>query len=100
MATAPATVQEKRGIRYWMERVIKECERAKSGFEADPVHDLRVALRRCRSMAEGFRAVDPDPTWRKMRKTGKAVFSALGELRDAQVMKAWVEKLGITPEFI
>ncbi|MGO9209040.1 MAG: CHAD domain-containing protein [Terriglobales bacterium] len=95
MATAPASAQEKRGIRYWMERVVEECERVQSGFAADPVHDLRVALRRCRSMAEGFRAIDPDPTWRKMRKAGKAVFSALGELRDVQVLKEWVEKLGV-----
>jgi len=94
MATAPASAQEKRGIRYWMERVVEECGRVQSGFAADPVHDLRVALRRCRSMAEGFRAIDPDPTWRKMRKAGKALFSALGELRDVQVLKDWVEKLG------
>ena len=94
MATAPASAPEKRGIRYWMERVVAECERVRSGFAADPVHDLRVALRRCRSMAEGFRAIDPDPTWRKMRKAGKALFSALGELRDVQVLKDWVEKLG------
>ncbi len=94
MATAPATAEDKRGIFYWMERTVKECERAGSGFQADPVHDLRVALRRCRSMAEGFRAVDPDPTWRKMRKAGKTLFSALGELRDVQVLKEWVEKLG------
>jgi CHAD domain-containing protein len=79
-----------------MERAVEECHRVQSGFEADPVHDLRVALRRCRSMAEGFRAVDPDPTWRKMRKAGKAVFSSLGELRDVQVLKDWVERLGGT----
>jgi len=73
---------------------VEECQRVQSGFEADPVHDLRVALRRCRSMAEGFRAVDPDPTWRKMRKAGKTLFSALGELRDVQVLREWVERLG------
>lgn len=76
-----------------MERVVEECRRVESGFEADPVHDLRVALRRCRSMAEGFRAIDPDPTWRKMRRAGKALFSALGELRDVQVLREWVERL-------
>jgi CHAD domain-containing protein len=94
MATVPAGAQEKRGIQYWMERAVEECKRVQSGFEADPVHDLRVALRRCRSMAEGFRAIDPDPTWRKMRKEGKALFSALGELRDVQVLREWVERLG------
>jgi CHAD domain-containing protein len=94
MATAAATAQDKSGTLYWMERAVKECERVRAGFEADPVHDLRVALRRCRSMADGFRAIDPDPTWRKMRKAGKALFSALGELRDVQVLEKWVEKLG------
>lgn len=77
-----------------MERVVEECRRVQAGFEADPVHDLRVALRRCRSMAEGFRAIDPDPTWRKMRKAGKTLFSALGELRDVQVLREWVDRLG------
>ena len=94
MSTTPASAHEKRGIQYWMERVVEECQRVQAGFEADPVHDLRVALRRCRSMAEGFRAIDPDPTWRKMRKAGKAVFSDLGELRDEQVLRDWVVRLG------
>jgi CHAD domain-containing protein len=96
MSTAPAGAQDKRGIQYWMGRAVEECRRVQSGFEADPVHDLRVALRRCRSMAEGFRAIDPDPTWRRMRKAGKALFSALGELRDVQVLRDWVERLGAT----
>ena len=81
-----------------MERTVDECQRVQTGFEADPVHDLRVALRRCRSMAEGFRAIDPDPTWRKMRKAGKALFSALGELRDVQVLREWVERLGVADD--
>ena len=76
-----------------MERVVSESHNARSGFEADPVHDLRVAIRRCRAVAEVFRAVDPDPAWKKMRAAGKAVFSALGNLRDDQVQMEWVEKL-------
>ena len=94
MSAAPCSPQEKRGIQYWMECTVDEARRVQSGFEADPVHDLRVALRRCRSMAEGFRAIDPDPTWRRMRRAGKAVFSALGELRDVQVLREWVQRLG------
>ncbi len=76
-----------------MERVLEECERADGGLTADPVHDLRVALRRCRSMADGVRALDPDPGWKKMRKAGKQLFSSLGDLRDVQVMEEWVHKL-------
>jgi len=83
----------KLGLRFWMEHVLEECNRAAAGFEADPVHDLRVALRRCRSLADGLMAVDPDRSWRDMKKAGKKLFQALGELRDMQVMKEWIEKL-------
>jgi len=72
-----------------------ECDRAAAGFEADPVHDLRVALRRCRSLADGLMALDPDSSWKDMKKAGKKLFQALGELRDMQVMQAWIEKLSV-----
>ena len=90
---APKKVQPV-GFAYWMPRVLEEWDRASEGFAADPVHDLRVSLRRCRSMADGLLAVDPDPAWREMKKAGKRLFSSLGELRDVQVMMEWVEKLG------
>ncbi len=76
-----------------MLRVLEECDRAAAGFRADPVHDLRVALRRCRSMADGMMALDPDPGWKAMKKAGKKVFQSLGELRDTQIMMEWIEKL-------
>jgi exopolyphosphatase/guanosine-5'-triphosphate,3'-diphosphate pyrophosphatase len=82
------------GFGYWMLRVLEECDRASNGFAADPVHDLRVSLRRCRSMADGLLAVDPDPAWKAMKKAGKQLFSSLGDLRDVQVMMEWVERLG------
>jgi exopolyphosphatase/guanosine-5'-triphosphate,3'-diphosphate pyrophosphatase len=79
-----------------MERVLVECDRAAAGFEADPVHDLRVALRRCRSLADGLMAIDSDSSWQDMKKSGRRLFQALGELRDMQVMAEWIEKLGGT----
>ena len=84
----------KLGLRAWMERALDESERASTGFEADPVHDLRVALRRCRSLADGIMAMDPDPAWKDMKKAGKKLFQALGDLRDMQVMEEWIAKLG------
>jgi exopolyphosphatase/guanosine-5'-triphosphate,3'-diphosphate pyrophosphatase len=76
-----------------MDRVLEEVKLAEQGFEADPVHDLRVALRRCRSMADGFRGLDPDPGWKAMKRAGGRVFRSLGNLRDVQVMREWVQKL-------
>lgn len=87
------TPPKERGIGYWMERVAAEAEKARADFAADPVHDLRVAIRRCRSMAEGFRAIDPEPSWNKMRRAAKGLFAALGELRDTQVLMEWVRRL-------
>jgi CHAD domain-containing protein len=79
-----------------MERVLKECDRADKGLDADAVHDLRVALRRCRSLADGLIALDPDSSWKDMKRAGKKVFQALGELRDMQVLEEWIEKLSET----
>ncbi len=84
----------KAGLAFWMQRVLEECDRAAADFASDPVHDLRVALRRCRSMADGIMAVDPDPAWKQMKKAGKNLFRGLGELRDVQVMEEWVQRLG------
>src|SRR5271157_1224542 len=83
----------KLGLRAWMQRVLVECDRSAAGFEADPVHDLRVALRRCRSLADGLMAIDADSSWKDMKKAGKKLFQALGDLRDMQVMQEWIEKL-------
>jgi CHAD domain-containing protein len=85
--------KEKSGLGYWMTQVLKEAEIAAQGFSSDPVHDLRVALRRCRSMTDGFRAIDPDKNWKKMRRQATTLFDALGELRDCQVMMEWLQKL-------
>jgi exopolyphosphatase/guanosine-5'-triphosphate,3'-diphosphate pyrophosphatase len=79
-----------------MLQVLEECDHVSANFAADPVHDLRVALRRCRSLADGLMALDPDPDWKAMKKSGKALFQRLGALRDVQVMMEWAEKLSPT----
>jgi len=88
-----AAADKKAGLAYWAEKVLEECDKAGQDFAADPVHDLRVAIRRCRSMADGFLSVDPDAAWRQMKKLGKGLFASLGELRDTQVMMEWIAKL-------
>jgi CHAD domain-containing protein len=84
----------KSGLGYWMNQVLVEAGHAAKDFAPDPVHDLRVALRRCRSLAEGIQAIDPDPAWKKMRKMGKSLFGSLGTLRDCHVLAEWTQKLG------
>jgi CHAD domain-containing protein/HD superfamily phosphodiesterase len=95
LPSAPRPTRPKKvtGLRYWMLQVSEECEHVSADFGADPVHDLRVALRRCRSLADGLMALDADPDWKAMKKAGKRLFQRLGALRDVQVMMEWVEKL-------
>jgi CHAD domain-containing protein/HD superfamily phosphodiesterase len=80
-----------------MARVLEECDHVAADFSVDPVHDLRVALRRCRSLADGMIAMDPDPEWKAMKKAGKRLFQRLGALRDVQVMMEWIETLHPSP---
>lgn len=93
MLPASAPQEKRAGLAYWANRVLEECHQAAAGFAVDPVHDLRVAIRRCRSMADGFLSVDPDPAWKQMKRLAKPLFSSLGELRDTQVMLEWVARL-------
>lgn len=91
--TVPGSGSDHRGLTYWMERVLKELEKVRSAPDPDAVHDLRVALRRCRSVATVMEEVDPDPVWPDMRKLGRKLFRQLGELRDTQVLEEWVKTL-------
>jgi CHAD domain-containing protein len=84
---------EYRGLVYWMERALKELDAVCAAPDPDAVHDLRVAIRRCRSLAAVMEEVDPDPAWPAMRKLGRRLFRELGELRDTQVLEDWTKNL-------
>jgi len=77
-----------------MNKALEKSEDLSPDWKADDVHDVRVALRRCRTMADTLREVNPDPGWRKLKKSSKELFHSLGGLRDAQVEQEWVRKLG------
>src|SRR5437660_12821050 len=77
---------EHRGLSSWMDRVIKELENVRSYPDPDAVHDLRVAIRRYRSVAAVMEEVNPDPAWPSMRKVPRTLFRMLGALSDVHVM--------------
>jgi len=93
-------IQITSGLEQWMLQVPREIARAGAGLSNGAVHDLRVVLRRCRSVADTFRAVDPDKSWKKMRRQATGLFDSLGALRDCQVMAEWVEKLGASGDAV
>jgi CHAD domain-containing protein len=76
-----------------MERVLKELDAVRATPDPDAIHDLRVAIRRCRSVAAVLEEVDPNPAWPELRRLGKKLFRQLGELRDVQVLADWVQQL-------
>jgi CHAD domain-containing protein len=84
---------EHRGLSYWMNRVLEELSDLHDSPDPETVHDLRVAIRRCRSLAAVMEEVDPDPAWPEMRKAARKLFRGLGAVRDAQVMEEWIKKL-------
>jgi CHAD domain-containing protein len=80
----------------FLRRVLQEQAAAQDELAPDTVHDLRVALRRCRSLAEGFAELDGHPEWRQLRKAARRLQRGLAPLRDVQVMAGWVRRLGFT----
>jgi CHAD domain-containing protein len=77
-----------------LQRALRKQKKACKDLEDEkPVHDLRVALRRCRSLAEDFSALDVHPVWRHLAKECKKQQRGLSDLRDVQVMAEWVRRL-------
>lgn len=75
-----------------MDRVLEAAPKVEPNWPKDEVHDLRVALRRCRTMSEALSEVSPSSRWRKIKKGSRKLFHALGDLRDTQVEREWVMK--------
>lgn len=69
----------------WMRDVLRMHAAARRKAKEEVVHDLRVALRRCRSAARCAEEIDADPAWKELRDRSKRLFQNLGDLRDAQV---------------
>ena len=83
-----------RSLERSLRRVRTEQALAVENLAPNPVHDLRVALRRCRSLAEGFSELNPHSDWRHLQKACKALLDGLTTLRDSQVLEEWVHRLG------
>src|SRR5580658_3516968 len=81
------------GLEVWMQRVLERAGQTGQTWNADDVHGLRVALRRCRTMADALGEVAPDSAWRKIKKASRGVFRSTGDLRDVQVQRAWIKQL-------
>jgi len=89
---------EKVGLPYWIDRVLEEHSNVGGALPAEPIHDLRISLRRCILIADVMMDLDPGCDWKAMRKSARRTFQRLGTLRDSQVLTEWIEKLGTPGE--
>jgi CHAD domain-containing protein len=92
-SASPDSEPAKTGLAYWMRRALKECGRAAGQLDADAVHDLRVALRHCLSIANAVCEFDPDPGWKRLKREAKQLLKRAGRLRDSQVLLEWLARL-------
>ncbi|HSZ21130.1 MAG TPA: CHAD domain-containing protein [Candidatus Acidoferrum sp.] len=98
MSQLHSATEEKVGLAYWADRVLEEHSNVGGALPAQPIHDLRISLRRCILIAEVMRELDPGCDWKSMKKSARRTFQRLGTLRDTQVLTEWIEKLGAQGE--
>ena len=78
-----------------MARVLKALRRVRKSADPESVHRLRVALRRCRSLAVLMEEVDVHPSWTRLRRVSRKLFRTLGELRDTQILEEGVKNVTV-----
>ena len=93
-----SVIEEKVGLPYWADRVLEEHSNVGGALPAQPIHDLRISLRRCMLIADVMTDLDPGCDWKALRKSARRTFQRLGTLRDTQVLTEWIEKLGTPGE--
>jgi CHAD domain-containing protein len=80
-------------LRVRFEEVIKCRDAALDPSRIDGVHDMRVAIRRLRSVIRDFGEITDKFPLKNLRKRLKRLADSLGPVRDADVFLATLEKL-------
>ena len=80
-------------LRVRFEEVIKCRDAALDPVRIDGVHDMRVAIRRLRSVIRDFGEITDKFPLRNLRKRLKRLADSLGAVRDADVFLSMLEKL-------
>jgi CHAD domain-containing protein len=84
-------------LRVRFEEVIKYRDAALDPARIDGVHDMRVAIRRLRSVIRDFGQITDKFPLRNLRKRLKRLADSLGAVRDADVFLATREKISALP---
>src|SRR5689334_19685575 len=89
--TRPVVAPAKRLV-GWMDDVVALRKRLLRSLDEELIHDLRVALRRCRTVAQGMRTGARRTRWRKLDRRARELLHELGPLRDTQVLTALIDR--------
>ena len=76
-----------------MNRLLRVFHRSALDSSQENIHDLRVALRRCRTLAGCLSEFRPNPLLRKVSRESKKLFQGLAGLRELHVRIEWVIRL-------
>jgi CHAD domain-containing protein len=98
VSPAESTKGPPEALKRFLKRVLREQTLVRESFAPEPIHDLRVALRRCRSLAEGLSTLDDSREWKRLQRRAKDLQDELADLRDVQVRKQRVRRLHLVQE--
>jgi CHAD domain-containing protein len=76
-----------------MRDAARQIKLARRGPSERAIHDLRVALRRCRTLARQIERVEPSGPHARIDSLGKRLFRKMNGLRDLQVKRRWAARL-------
>jgi CHAD domain-containing protein len=68
---------------------------ARSGKDAESIHDLRVAIRRLSRCLRVFAEFYPDDSWKKIRKELRRLMESAGRVRDRDIVLALIAQAGV-----
>jgi triphosphatase len=68
---------------------------ARSGKDADAIHDLRVAIRRLSRCLRAFSEFYPGDSWKKVRKELGDLMQSAGRVRDRDIALALLAEAGV-----
>lgn len=91
LLTLPAARAARQLIRGFLDDAKAARERLEEPADTEALHDFRVALRRLRSTERAYRPHLEEVLGKKLRKHVKAIASATGPARDAEVQLVWLD---------
>ncbi len=82
----------------WLDDLADAIPRVLKDADDEAVHDLRVALRRIRSLLRVVRPIFGDYYVKRIRNDMKKIASSSGSLRDEEVLKETIDALSLSEE--